>query len=75
MPQATLTFTLPDERDEHETAVHAGALRSVIEAHREWLRSQLKYHELSEPARAKLDEARAALWTEIEDAGVAGLFS
>jgi len=69
MPQATLTFTLPAERDEFETASRAGNMRSVLWDLDQQLRAWTKYDEPAEfktPAQA-LDAARDLLYRLVEE--------
>ncbi len=39
---ATLTFQLPEEQDEHQTAVHGAKWRTSVQEMDDWLRSKVK---------------------------------
>ncbi len=42
---ATLTFQLPEEQDEHQTAVDGAKWRATVQEMDEWFRSKLKHGE------------------------------
>jgi len=44
MPKATLEFTLPEEKDEFETAVSASKAYSCLWELKNWMRNELKYN-------------------------------
>jgi hypothetical protein len=46
--KATLTFTLPEEEHEYTNAVEGAKMRSILWDVDQWLRSKLKYEELSD---------------------------
>jgi len=48
MPTATLTFNLPEENQEHQTAVRAPDVKFGIQEYDNWLRSKTKYHDETE---------------------------
>jgi hypothetical protein len=60
MPKVTLTFTVPEERYEMETAVNAVSFKCAIEDFDNYLRNIIKYTDLEtvdpEEVRAKLHE-------------------
>ena len=58
MPKITLTFSLPEEEDEHAAALHGAHWRRVCRELDDWLRSEIKYHNQNKlvPAREKLTE-------------------
>jgi hypothetical protein len=66
MSVATLTFTLPDERDEHYTAINAGRYRSVIYEMQMYLRNKLKYEELDEIEARVYQELREFIVAELD---------
>ena len=71
MPKATLSFTLPEEQEEFNTAKNGANYAAAIAEMDNWLRSQIKYNDaLSEEARATLEDAREQfrLIREDEDA-------
>ena len=45
MPKATLTFLLPDEQEEFETACHGSDYRAVLDDFRAKFREMRKYQE------------------------------
>lgn len=71
--KATLTFQLPEEREEHEAAIHAMDYRIAIRALDERLRHAAK-HGLD--SRVEFTPALARQWLgdELANAGVAGHF-
>lgn len=59
MPKATLEFNLPEEREEYELTVKAGALCSFIFEFSQYLRSQYKYNDtLTEEQHELLEKIR-----------------
>ena len=46
--KATLTFTLPEEEHEYNNAVEGAKMRSILWDVDQWLRSKMKYEELSD---------------------------
>lgn len=46
--KATLTFTLPEEEHEYTNAVEGAKMRSILWDVDQWLRSKMKYEELSD---------------------------
>ena len=42
--KATLTFNLPEEEEEHRSALDGAQWKSAVEYMRGWLRDQIKYH-------------------------------
>lgn len=63
--KATLTFNLPEETEEHQTALNGGTYRSALWNISQVLRSERKY---GEPSQEVLD-----LIKKIEDLLPAGL--
>ena len=68
--RATLEFELPEEQVEFREAVDSGKTRSVLWNFTEWLRSQLKYQDLSQAEADALERAKAHLWALLEEYGV-----
>lgn len=65
---ATLTYKLPEEREEFLTALNAGTYVSVLIELDNWLRSTLKYTDEPanrEDARVMLQELRDLLTSEL----------
>lgn len=46
--KATITFTLPEEEHEYRNAVEGAKMRSILWEIDQWLRTKLKYEELSD---------------------------
>lgn len=63
MPVMTLTFNLPDEAVEAETAQRAGEWRSAVEEIVSELRRRLKY----EGAGEELEKFNQWVWDELKD--------
>lgn len=59
--QATLTFTLPEERLEHLAAIHGLDLLNLVSSVMEELRSRLKHGGLRGPAVDELERIRQLL--------------
>lgn len=70
--KATLTFTLPDESEEFETACKASAYRSIIEDSLNKLRSDVKYNpsNLPEPVLDYAEKFREWIYEQIREEGV-----
>lgn len=65
--RATLEFQLPEDRDDHLTAVHAWRYRSTVAEVYTWIRSKLKYSDgLTDGERALLEELRKHLSEELD---------
>lgn len=58
MPKAVLSFDLPEEAREHEICINGGKYISCLQEFDNFLRSKLKYAELSEEAHNSFEEAR-----------------
>lgn len=67
---ATLRYTLPEEQEELDAALHAQAMRQALWELDNWLREELKYREPSEERAAALQEARDKLRELLDEAGV-----
>lgn len=68
--QATLTFTLPDDEDNLQTAIDAEGWRRVAEEMERSLRNWIKYGNEFKNADEALAAARGALWEFIKDGGL-----
>ncbi len=68
--KAFLAFTLPEEADEHLTALQGAEWRGVVGALDETLRNKLKYEKLSAAARRVLEKERELLRMEVEGRGL-----
>ncbi len=56
--KATLTFNLPEEEHEYMNAVQGAKMRSILWDLDQWLRSKLKYEELSDGQYDAFKETR-----------------
>lgn len=56
--KATLTFNLPEEQHEYMNAVQGAKMRSILWDLDQWLRSKLKYEELSDGQYDAFKETR-----------------
>lgn len=61
MPKAVLEFNLPEENDEFETAYNGINYKIILSELDNYLRSRLKYEELSEPIYEALQATRDEL--------------
>jgi hypothetical protein len=61
-----LEFQIPDESDEHYTAINAGRYRSVVYEMDMYLRNKLKYSELSETEQRVYEELREFIVAELD---------
>jgi len=65
--RATLGFALPEEQEEHYTAINAwkyrGALEGLLNQH---IRSQLKYGEITDEVREALEKVREFVLQELD---------
>lgn len=70
--KATLTFSLPEDRDEHEVAVHAMDWKLVASSLDGWLRGCLKYGHSFDLVNDALEACRAELREQMESRGLGG---
>lgn len=72
MPVATLTFQLPEEREEHATALAGPAYRAALCGLDERLRQMIKYGSPADAAAQPFtaQTARDWLWEEVTAAGI-----
>ena len=66
MPKATLTFSLPEEREDYELCVNAGKIVCAVSDFKNWLRGCVKYGEEVPDAYKIYDE----LCTTLSDIGI-----
>lgn len=65
--KASIEFTLPEEREEHETAINGWRYRLAINDVMEHVRARLKYGEdLTEEASKELEQVRACILESLE---------
>lgn len=62
MSKGKLEFQLPEEQEDFETAQKGWHYRIIIEELDNYLRSKIKYSELTEEQHAIYDEIRSELW-------------
>ena len=67
---ATLTFTLPEEREEFYHAAKGAEWRMVLEDVDAYLRGKLKHEDLSEDVDKALDAARQHLHALVAERGL-----
>jgi ABC-type nitrate/sulfonate/bicarbonate transport system substrate-binding protein len=67
--KATLEYTLPEEAEEHMSAMQGALWKSLVFEYDQALRSKLKYGNPGDKA-AGLQAARDSLWESIKDAGL-----
>lgn len=67
MPKITMTFTLPEERSEHASALHGADWKGVVYEVSMFLRNTLKYGHEYKSADAALEAVKEKLWTECND--------
>ena len=70
MANGTLSFTLPEERQEFEDACKAGDFRAVLDSFDNELRSHIKHDTHPEWDGATVEEVRKILWDLIADYGI-----
>lgn len=56
--KGSLTFTLPEDECEFQTAINAPHVRYAVGEYMEWMRSRLKYETLHEEQAAELATCR-----------------
>ncbi len=67
MPNATLSFSLPEERAEHFDAIHGGDWRNVVYELSMFLRNALKHGHEYKTADDALEAVKTKLWDECND--------
>lgn len=65
--KAVLEFNLPEDQDDFDTAINGWKYRSIIWDINNFLRSKLKYNELSSEQREVYDKIRTELWNLINE--------
>jgi hypothetical protein len=65
-----LEFNLPEERDEFDLAINGWKYKSVLAEFDNYLRSKVKYAELSEEQYQIFEEIRTELWNMLKDAEI-----
>lgn len=67
MPKATISFTLPEEHDEHQAAIHGQDWKHIVYEVSMFLRNKLKYGHEFKSADEALEAVRTHLWDECND--------
>ncbi len=62
MPKVTLEFSLPEEREEFDFADKGWQAHNIVEEMDNYLRSKIKYNDLSDVEQAVFQQVRAKLW-------------
>lgn len=70
MAEALLKFDLIEERDDFENAVNGGRFRSCLWDIDQWLRSKIKYENLTEAQHEAYQGTRDQLWDILRSNGV-----
>jgi hypothetical protein len=70
MANGSLSFTLPEERQEFEDACKAGDFRSVLNLFDNELRNHLRYNSRPNLHSATVEEIRKILYDLIADYGI-----
>lgn len=68
--RATLEFDLPEESEEHLSAIHGNSIRCLIQSYREMMFQQLDKGDMEELERAVLQKWFDCLNEEISAAGL-----
>ena len=68
--KATLTFDLPEEQEEFELASNAVNYSIALSDIDNYLRSKIKYADLTEEQYKVYEEIREQLWCYINDNGI-----
>jgi len=64
--KATLEFNLPEEQEEHQTAIDAQKWKSLMVDFLQEYRNRLKYGSLSKDATEQIEEIRAWIFERME---------
>ena len=64
--KATLTFDLPEEREDYHTATHATDYRAVLSNTDEWARQCVKYGHTFKSVEEALDELRKRIHDDLD---------
>lgn len=69
--KVTLTFEADDDQDELRLAMNSHAVMQIFQALHKHMRDQVKYNqELSDEARAALDDVKQFMWDQLTDEGL-----
>jgi hypothetical protein len=70
MPKVTIEFNTIDEQHELELCINASKWFNIVWDYSEYLRTKLKYDELSDDAYKAIEEAREKLHELLNDEGL-----
>lgn len=70
MSKAKLTFTLPEEQEEFQTAINAWKYRILVGEIKEKIRRKIKHEEISEDVYLALDDLQDFITTMCIDEGL-----
>jgi len=70
MPKVTIEFNTIDEQHELELCINASKWYSIVSDYSEYLRTKIKYGELSDDAYKAIEEAREKLHELLNDEGL-----
>lgn len=73
MPTATLSFNLPEEGNEHLTAINGRAYKSALWNLDQRLRTEAKHGPTIPPSEFTPALVRTWLWDELKDEGIVDL--
>ena len=70
MPKVTIEFNSIDEHHELELCINADKWYNIVSDYSEYLRTKIKYGELSDDAYKAIEEAREKLHELLNDEGL-----
>jgi hypothetical protein len=70
MPKVTIEFNTIEEQHELELCINASKWYSIVSDYSEYLRTKIKYGELSDDAYKAIEEAREKLHELLNDEGL-----
>jgi hypothetical protein len=70
MPKVTIEFNTIDEQHELELCINAGKWHSIVWDYSEYLRTKIKYGELSDDAYKAIEEVREKLHELLNNEGL-----
>ena len=70
MPKVTIEFNTIEEQHELELCINAGKWYNIVSDYSEYLRTKIKYDELSDDAYKAIEQAREKLHELLNDEGL-----
>jgi hypothetical protein len=70
MPKVTIEFNTIEEQHELELCINAGKWYNIVSDYSEYLRTKIKYDELSDDAYKAIEEVRQKLHELLNDEGL-----